>query len=204
MRSIGLATILLLGAGGSAFGQALANSGSGLSGGDAALTYHWVRTNTLGSCGCFSLNGGGVSASWRFMPLLAAVGEASVEHTAQGPTGGSLTLTSYLFGARRYVSITHGSEGGSGLQSFAQILVGAGHAGGGVAGPGRQDQRLHWPLRRRHRSAGQSPVHRPAPSGRLRLHRLWKCRQQPPEQSAVRRRPGLHLVPVVLLSNEER
>jgi outer membrane immunogenic protein len=133
MRSIALATILLLGAAGTAFGQAMANSS--YSGGDVALTYHWVRTNTLGSCGCFSLNGGGVSASWRFMPLLSAVGEASVEHTAVGPTGGSLTLTSYLAGLRRTFDLTSG-ERGPALRSFAQIEVGAGHAGGGVAGPG--------------------------------------------------------------------
>jgi outer membrane immunogenic protein len=134
MRSIALATILFLGAAGTAVGQAIPNSYSS-GGGDVGLTYHWVRTNTLGSCGCFSLNGGGVSASWSFMPKLAAVGEVSVEHTAVGPTGGSLTLTSYLAGFRRTFQLSS-SESGPGLRSFAQILVGAGHAGGGIAGPG--------------------------------------------------------------------
>jgi outer membrane immunogenic protein len=133
MRRIALATILLLGAAGTAVGQAIPNAR--FSGGDIALTYQYVRTNTLGSCGCFSLNGVGASASWSFMPLLALVGEANVQHTASGPTGGSLTLSTYLAGARRAFPL-HSSEGGTGVRSFAQILVGMGHAGGGVAGPG--------------------------------------------------------------------
>jgi outer membrane immunogenic protein len=133
MRSIGLATILLLGAAASAVGQAIPSFYSG--GGDAGLTYHWVRTNTLGSCGCFSLNGVGVSASWRFMPLLAVVGEASVDHTAAGPSGSSLTLTTYMVGARRIFPL-RSSEEGPGLRTFGEVMVGLGHAGGGVAGPG--------------------------------------------------------------------
>ncbi len=134
MRFIALAIILHLGAAGIAMGQALPTGGSA-GGGDAALAYHWVRTNTLGSCGCFSLNGGGLSASWSFRPPLAVVAEASVEHTASGPTGGSLTLTTYLAGAR-YMVLQPSHERTKGLQGFAQLLVGAGHVGGGVAGPG--------------------------------------------------------------------
>jgi outer membrane immunogenic protein len=133
MRRIALATILFLGAAQAAIGQATPSASFG--GGDVAVTYHWVRTNTLGSCGCFDLNGGGVSASWSFLPPLALVAEASVEHTAIGPSGSSLTLTTYLAGAR-YVVQRQSRDGSAGLQYFAQLLVGGGHAGGGVAGPG--------------------------------------------------------------------
>jgi outer membrane immunogenic protein len=133
MRRIALATILFLAAARTAIAQAMP-SGS-VMGGDAAVTYHWVRTNTLGSCGCFNLSGGGISASWGLFPPLAIVAEGSVEHTATGPNGSSLTLTTYLAGAR-YVMQRPSREGSGGIQYFAQLLVGGGHAGGGVAGPG--------------------------------------------------------------------
>ena len=135
MRFIAIATILLLGATGAAVGQALPSGSFMGGGGDIAVTYHWVRTNTLGGCGCFGLNGGGVSGSWRFRPPLSVVAEASVEHTANGPTGSSLTLTSYLAGAR-YVILPLTKERTRGIQVFAELLAGGGHAGGGVAGPG--------------------------------------------------------------------
>ncbi len=154
MRSVVLATILLLGATGIAVGQALPSGSSSLSGGDAALTYQWVRTNTLGSCGCFSLNGVGLAASWAFRPPFAAVAEASVEHTASGPSGSSLTLTTYMAGVRYAVDLQPSREGTRGLQGFAQLLAGGGHAGGGVAGPGdatnsfvsRIGGGLDWPI----------------------------------------------------------
>ena len=154
MRSVVLATILLLGATGIAVGQALPSGSSSLSGGDAALTYHWVRTNTLGSCGCFSLNGVGLAASWVFRPPFAAVAEVSVEHTASGPSGNSLTLTTYMAGARYAVDLQPSREGTRRLRGFAQLLAGGGHAGGGVAGPGdatnsfvsRIGGGLDWPI----------------------------------------------------------
>jgi outer membrane immunogenic protein len=154
MRSFGLAMILLLAAAGTALGQALPSGGGASSGGgDAALAYHWVRTNTLGSCGCFSLNGVGLSGSWNFRPPFAAVGEVSVEHTASGPSGSSLTLTNYMAGAR-YTVLQPSQDRTRGLQGFAQLLVGLGHAGGGVAGPGDKSNSfvgrigggLDWPL----------------------------------------------------------
>ena len=137
IRSIVFAAILSLVAAVAASGQALPSASLG--GGDVALTYHYVRTNTLGQCGCFSLTGLGLSAAWYFRPPLAAVAEASVEHTAQGPSGGSLTLTSYLAGAR-YL-LRHSGET-TGIQPFAEILAGMGHAGGGVAGPGDKSNSL--------------------------------------------------------------
>ncbi|WP_158945102.1 hypothetical protein [Granulicella sp. S190] len=104
--------------------------------GDAALAYHWVHTNAPpdGGCGCFPLNGGGISASWNFGTRLAAVGEFSVDHTSNALSSSrSLTLTSYLGGARYYLPRPwmHGDHA---LQPFVQVLVGGAHAGGGMAG----------------------------------------------------------------------
>jgi outer membrane immunogenic protein len=134
MRSIALAGILLIGAATAAVGQSKPNT-TFLSG-DAAVTYHWVRTNAQpGACGCFDLNGGGISGSWNIRPRLAAVAEIGVEHTSNGPSGNSLTLTSYLAGAR-YLLPQPRLGGDHAPQPFAQLLLGGGHAGGGIAGAG--------------------------------------------------------------------
>ena len=70
MRSIALAGILLLSTATAAVSQAEPNLS-----GDAAVTYHWVRTNTQpGACGCIDLNGG------RCLRLL--------EYSSQGGCGG--------------------------------------------------------------------------------------------------------------------
>jgi outer membrane immunogenic protein len=103
--------------------------------GDVAATYHWVRTNAgPGECGCFGLNGGGLSGSWHFHGPWSAVVDLSAEHTGSaGPLGNSLTLTSFLAGAR-YQIPEPWLEGDHQPQPFAQILLGSTHAGGGVAG----------------------------------------------------------------------
>jgi outer membrane immunogenic protein len=139
MRSITLATGLILAAvtaaATSATAQAIPAAPS--VGGDAALTYHWVRSNTQpGDCGCFDLNGGGASGSWNVLPQLAVVAEVGAEYAGKGPsTGNSLTLVSYLAGAR-YILPQPWLTGPHGPQPFAQVLLGAGHAGGGIAGAG--------------------------------------------------------------------
>ena len=138
MRSFALAIGLLLGAVMAAIGQsAPAMAVKSQSSGDVALTYHWLRTNAQpGECGCFDLNGGGISGSWNFRPRLAVVTEFSAEYAGQAPsTGDSLTLTSYLAGMR-YVLPQLWPRGRYGLKPFAQLLVGAAHAGGGMAGAG--------------------------------------------------------------------
>ena len=135
MRSIARLTGLLLGAAATAaMGQAVT---SPTSGGDVALTYHWVRSNTQpADCGCFDLNGGGISASWHFAEKWAAVAEVSGEHADSGPsTGNSLTLVSYLAGVR-YTLPQVWRHGSHRPQPFAQVLAGAAHAGGGIAGAG--------------------------------------------------------------------
>jgi outer membrane immunogenic protein len=130
MRSILLVTALLLGGASGAVAQ---ESYSG----DAAATYHWVRTNAgPGQCGCFGLNGGGLSGSWNFRGPWSVVTEFSSEYTGRAPsTGNSLTLTSYLAGAR-YRLPQPWLRGAHKPQAFAQMLVGAGHAGGGEVGIG--------------------------------------------------------------------
>jgi outer membrane immunogenic protein len=103
--------------------------------GDAAVTYEWVRTNTQpGNCGCFYLNGGGVSGSWNIHNQWSAVGDFSAVHASDVPTtNASLTLVSYLGGARYRLPQIDKLHS---LQPFAQGLFGGAHAGGGGAGEG--------------------------------------------------------------------
>jgi len=133
MRSIALACTLFLGLATAAMAQAT----SGVShDGDIALTYHWVHTNAPpgGGCGCFALNGGGLSASWNLGPQLAAVAEFSVDHTAAAlASNDSLTLTSYMAGVRYHIWQPR-MDGSHSLQPFVQLLVGGAHAGGGLTG----------------------------------------------------------------------
>lgn len=135
MRSIALATVLLLGAAMAAMGQSTPSSST--VSGDAALTYNWMRTDAQpGECGCVDLNGGGISGSWNFRPRLAVVTEISGAYAGNvPPTGNSLTLTSYLAGAR-YAVPQPWLRAVHSPQPFVQLLVGAGHAGGGIAGAG--------------------------------------------------------------------
>jgi outer membrane immunogenic protein len=133
MRSIVLASVLLLGTATAALAQAT----SGVShSGDAALTYHWVHTNAPpdGGCGCFPLNGVGLSGSFNLNPRLAVIAEVSVDHTSNALSSSrSLTLTSYMGGVR-YRLPDPWMHGDHALQPFAQVLVGGVHAGGGMAG----------------------------------------------------------------------
>lgn len=128
-RLLGTAIGLLLAASVSSVGQAVH--------GDTALTYQWVHSNTQpGVCGCFGLNGGGVSASIDTIPHLSAVVSVDGAYEGKGsPTGNTLTLVSYLaglrFSFRRPGSVAHHRP-----QPFAQVLLGTAHAGGGVAGAG--------------------------------------------------------------------
>jgi len=130
MRSILLAIVLCL-AGASAAVAQEAYSG------DAAAAYHWVRANAgPGQCGCFGLNGGGVSGSWNFRGPWSLVTDVSAEVTSHAPiAGSSLTLSSYLAGARYNISQPWW-RGAHKPRPFAQLLLGAAHAGGGVAGVG--------------------------------------------------------------------
>jgi peptidoglycan-associated lipoprotein len=133
MRSIALATGLLLGTAMVAMGQAAPDANAMK--GDAALTYHWMHTNAPpGDCGCIDLNGVGISGSWVFHSRWSVVAEVSGEHAGHVPiTGNSLTLISYMAGARYRVPQPW-LRGPHAPQPFAQVLLGAAHSGGGVAG----------------------------------------------------------------------
>jgi outer membrane immunogenic protein len=132
MKAILLATVLFFaGAAG-----ALAQEQEGYRG-DAAVSYHWVRANAgPGECGCFGLNGGGVSGSWDMRGPFSVVVDISAETAGSAPTNrSSLTLSSYLAGAR-YRIPQPWWKGAHKPQPFGQLLLGAAHAGGGVAGLG--------------------------------------------------------------------
>lgn len=104
--------------------------------GDVALAYHWVHTNAPpgGGCGCFALNGVGISGSWNFNTRLAAVAEGSLDHTSSAlSTKNSLTLVSYMAGARYHI-LEPRTDGSHFVQPWVQLLVGGAHAGGGIAG----------------------------------------------------------------------
>ena len=130
MRSFVLAIILL-------FGGATAAVAQDSYRGDAAATYEWVHANAgPGQCGCFGLNGGGISGSWNFHGPWSAVVDFSAGYAGSAPTAGSsLTLTSYMAGAR-YKIRQPWLEGKRKPEPFAQVLLGGAHAGGGVAGVG--------------------------------------------------------------------
>jgi hypothetical protein len=105
--------------------------------GDVAATYQWVRTNTPnGSCDCFYLKGGDLSASLRLLPRLTGVADVSLEHASNVlGSGSSLTLSSYMAGPR-FRLLRSWNHRPHTPEPFAQILLGAAHAGGGAAGAG--------------------------------------------------------------------
>lgn len=129
MRWLVLLTVLLLGGASAALAQEDAYSG------DVAVAYHWMHANAgPGECGCFGMNGGGISGSWNFRSSWSAVVDISAENkSSTPPANNSLTLVSYLAGAR-YKLPQPWLEGNHKPQPFAQIILGAAHAGGGEAG----------------------------------------------------------------------
>ena len=129
MRSLLLSTVLLLAGASAALAQQDTYSG------DVAAAYHWMRANAgPGQCGCFGMNGGGLSGSWNFRSSWSAVVDVSAENrSSTPPANDSLTLISYLAGAR-YKLPQPWLEGNHKPQPFAQIILGAAHAGGGEAG----------------------------------------------------------------------
>jgi len=129
MRWFLLSTVLLLAGASTALAQQDTHSG------DVAAAYHWMHSNAgPGQCGCFGLNGGGLSGSWNFRSSWSAVVDISAENrSSKPPANNSLTLVSYLAGAR-YKLPQPWLAGNHKPQPFAQIILGAAHAGGGEAG----------------------------------------------------------------------
>lgn len=105
--------------------------------GEVAGTYQWVRSNTPnGSCDCFYLNGGDISVAWHLKPQVSAVADVGLVHASDVlGSGQSLTLSAYMVGPRfQLLRSSHHRSHTPDL--FAQILLGAAHAGGGAAGAG--------------------------------------------------------------------
>src|ERR1700721_3244780 len=130
MRSFLLVTIFL-------FAGSTAAVAQESSKGDVGATYEWVRANAgPGQCGCFGMNGGGLSTSWNFHDRWSLVADISAQNANGAPTAASsLTLVSYLAGAR-YRLPQPWFEGKHKPDPFAQVLLGAPNAGGVVAGAG--------------------------------------------------------------------
>jgi peptidoglycan-associated lipoprotein len=101
----------------------------GLSRAEAALAYTYVHTNAPpNGCGCFSMNGGSGSFAFHFTQRFAGVADFGAVHAGNVDSSGlDLTLISYLFGPR-YSFHTPGTR----LIPYAQVLVGAVHASGGL------------------------------------------------------------------------
>jgi outer membrane immunogenic protein len=100
---------------------------------DAGVNYNYVHTNAPpGQCGCFSLNGGSAWLGLNLPHSFSLVGEVASQHGHDPQTLGDLTLTSFLTGIRySHKRTTH-------LVPFAEVLLGAAHAGGSLA-PGSTD-----------------------------------------------------------------
>lgn len=90
--------------------------------------YSYVRTNAgPGDCGCFSLNGATGWFAYNFSRSWAAVGEIGGEHASNiNGTTGSLTLSSYLAGARYAWRRSDQHR----FVPFGQYLIGGAHASG--------------------------------------------------------------------------
>ncbi len=103
---------------------------------DLALSYQYLRSNTQPSdCGCFGLNGTGLSASWGIRHGVSAVVEGDADFANNGPrTGNSLTLFSFVGGARYKLPVQVPIRRAP--QLFVEAMGGFGHAGGGIAGAG--------------------------------------------------------------------
>ena len=129
MRSLLLSTVLLLAGASAALAQQDTYSG------DAAAAYHWMRANAgPGQCGCFGMNGGGLSGSWNFRSSWSAVVDISAQNRRRrNGANNNSSLDTYLAGAR-YKLPQPWLEGNHKPQPFAQIILGAAHAGGGEAG----------------------------------------------------------------------
>jgi outer membrane immunogenic protein len=128
VKSILLATALLLALGQTALAQEADT-------GDVTANYFWERSNTTpGNCGCFGMNGGALSASAKLSNSLAGLVEISGEHASNVLSSGkSLTVTTYQAGVRYQLPPSWNPEAHR-IQPFAEAMMGAAHAGGGIAG----------------------------------------------------------------------
>lgn len=134
MRTIALALIAALGLSVAAPAQECAAKKHHVNG-DLALTYQWMRSNAQpGDCGCFNLNGGGISASVVLQPRWSVVLDGSAQTVAHVPDSkNSLTLAAVYLGPR-YSIPQPWKRTPRATQPYVQALLGGMHAGGAVAG----------------------------------------------------------------------
>jgi peptidoglycan-associated lipoprotein len=94
-----------------------------------AVGYSYEHSNAPpGGCGCFSLNGGSLSAAWPIRSSgFALAGDIGATHAGSiGSSGDSLTLSSYTAGVRYTPHFR------SAIRPFGQTLVGVAHASGSL------------------------------------------------------------------------
>jgi outer membrane immunogenic protein len=128
MRTILLTVVLVLSAAVTTMAQEEAYRG------DAGMTYQWMRTNAApGNCGCFSLDGIGVTGSWEVRGPWALVAEFSADFRPNVASERSLTVISLLAGPR-YRIPQPWIKGAHRPLPFAQLLIGPAHANGSEAG----------------------------------------------------------------------
>jgi peptidoglycan-associated lipoprotein len=98
---------------------------------EVGLSYDWTHANApAGGCGCFSMNGAGISAA---LPLgqkgFAITSEMAIVHQPNVILHGqSLTLGTWLIGARFRPNLAQRH-----VAPYAEILLGPAHAGGSLA-----------------------------------------------------------------------
>lgn len=99
---------------------------------ELALTYTYLHANAPpNSCGCFSMNGGGVSFAYAVSHSFSVVAEAGATTAGNvNSTGLDVTLSEYLAGTR--YSLRRPAR----FTPYGQLLIGAAHASGALA-PGQ-------------------------------------------------------------------
>jgi outer membrane immunogenic protein len=98
---------------------------------EVSLAYSYVNANAPPDhCECFSMNGASASYAYNLSPAWGVVADVGVEHSGNVRSSGlDLTLTTLLAGARySYRNLDDGR-----IALFAEALVGAAHASGGLA-----------------------------------------------------------------------
>jgi len=98
---------------------------------EASVMYNYVRSNDTpqptGQATGFSLSGLSAAGAYQFRPRLSAVVDLGGTHVnGVGGTGESLTMLTYLFGARYSVLPKFH------IKPFGQVLLGGVHAYGGI------------------------------------------------------------------------
>jgi hypothetical protein len=92
-------------------------------------SYTYVHSNAPpGGCDCFSMNGGGGEAAYRFTGRIALAGDVTVVHAGNVlDTNRNMTLTSFQAGPRFSVPIS------TRWTAFGHVLLGAAEAGGSAS-----------------------------------------------------------------------